>query len=187
MKKSLKLAFTILALIAVFIVVLFAAKTLSSNPELIELITKFGYFGVVLTAILAGLNTFVPLPAATFTPLFIASGLSVPLVIIALAIGTLIADSIGYFFGHVSRELIKEKYSKLFDFIQKFQERHSKLIVPLVFLYASFVPFPNEVLLIPLALGGIKFRKIIIPLILGNIVHQAVLIYGVTNIFPLLP
>jgi membrane protein YqaA with SNARE-associated domain len=187
MKKYLKLALTILALMGIFLGVLLITKAVSTNPALIELIARFGYLGVVFTAILAGLNTFVPLPAATFTPLFIASGLVVPLIILSLAIGTLIADYIGYVFGHVSREMIKEKYSKTFEFIQKFQEKHQKLIWPLVFLYASFVPFPNEVVLIPLALSGIRFRKIFIPLILGNFMHQAILIYGVTNIFTILP
>lgn len=186
MKKTLKLALTFILLIIIFVGVLFFTKEISGNSELISFIAKLGYPGVTLTAIIAGLNTFVPLPAATFTPLFITSGLSIPLIILSLAIGTLIADFIGYVLGHVSREIIMEKYPKSFDFVQNLQEKHQKLISPILFLYASFVPFPNEILLIPLALSGIKFRKIFIPLLLGNFVHQAVLIYGVTNAFQLI-
>jgi membrane protein YqaA with SNARE-associated domain len=182
MNKKIKLVLSLFLIIAIFIGVLFAANSLSNNPELIEFIANFGYFGVIFTAIVAGLNTFVPLPAATFTPLFIASGLSIPLIILALALGTLIADFIGYMLGHISRDLILSKYPRIYAFVTNIQENHQKLIIPVVMLYASFVPFPNEAILIPLALAGTRFRSLIIPLIIGNIIHQAFLIYGIAEI-----
>ena len=186
MKKYLKSLVTLILIIVVFIAVLITARSLSENPYLLETISQFGYPGVMLVAIIAGLNTFVPLPAATFTPLFTASGLSLPLIILTLALGTLIADFIGYMLGHVSRDLIITKYPKIFSFATNIQQNHQKLIIPLVALYAAFVPFPNEAILIPLALAGTKFRTLLIPLIIGNILHQAVIIYGISSINNLL-
>jgi membrane protein YqaA with SNARE-associated domain len=172
-------------IIAIFIGVLFVANSFSDNPALLEFVAGFGYIGVTFIAIVAGLNTFVPLPAATFTPIFTASGLSIPLIIFFLALGTLIADFIGFMLGHVGRDLIMVKYPKIFAFVTNIQENHQKLITPVVILYASFVPFPNEAILIPLALAGTKFKSLVIPLIIGNIIHQAVIIYGVQSILEL--
>lgn len=170
----------------IFGTALYYAQTLTESSAIISLVEKFGYFGVLITGIVAGLNTFIPLPAATFAPLFIGAGLSVPLIILGLTLGTLIADSIGFALGHVSRELIETKYPKLFSFFTTLQQEHSKWIIPVVILYASFVPFPNEAILIPLALAGVKFRSIVIPLVIGNLIHQIILVYGITTIFELL-
>jgi len=186
MNKKIKLVLSLFFIIAIFIGVLFVANSLADNSALIETIADLGYLGVVFTAIVAGLNTFVPLPAATFTPLFVASGLSIPFIILALSLGTLIADFIGFLLGNVSRNLVLDKYPKLFNFITNLQEKHQTLIIPAVVLYAALVPFPNEVLLLPLALAGIKFRSIIIPLIIGNIIHQTLIVYGISNLNDLL-
>jgi len=182
MDKKIRLVLSLVLIIGIFIAVLFVANSLANNPALIEFVTGFGYIGVTLIAIVAGLNTFVPLPAATFTPVFIASGLTIPLIIFFLALGTLIADFIGFMLGHVGRDLIMAKYPKIFSFVTNIQENHQRLIIPVVILYASFVPFPNEAILIPLALAGTKFKSLIIPLIIGNIIHQAVIIYGIQSI-----
>jgi len=187
LKDKLKVLLLSFLVVGIFIGSILFSQSISDNETILTIVDKFGYLGVMCMAIIAGLNTFVPLPAATFASVFIAAGLTLPLIVLSLAIGTLIADFVGYVFGNVTREIIIKKYPKLFDFIQKLQEKHHKLILPLVFLYASFVPFPNEVIIIPLALSGISFKKILIPLILGNFVHQAVLIYGVTSLTAVLP
>jgi membrane protein YqaA with SNARE-associated domain len=49
-------------------------------------------------------------------------------------------------------------------------------------LYAALVPFPNEAILIPLAISGIKFRYLVAPLLIGNMLHQAILIVGVDSL-----
>lgn len=169
----------------IFGVALYLANLLTESSAVLLLVERFGYVGVLLTGIVAGLNTFVPLPAATFAPLFISAGLSVTMIIIVLAIGTLIADMIGFALGHVSRELVQTKYPKIFNFFTELQANHTTLIIPMVILYAAFVPFPNEAILIPLALAGVRLRVLVIPLIIGNIVHQTLFVYGVTNIFTL--
>tara|TARA_B100001989_G_scaffold247442_1_gene219651 strand:+ start:1281 stop:1856 length:576 start_codon:yes stop_codon:yes gene_type:complete len=186
MKKQLRLAATILAIIIVFCVMVFFSESLASNETVIHLTDKLGYLGVTIVAIIAGLNTVIPLPAATFTPIFQSAGLALPFIIFFLALGTLIADSIGFLLGHVSKDLVETKYPKLFSFITNIQENHHRLILPVVTGYAAFVPFPNEVLLIPLALAGIKFRYLLLPLIVGNIIHQAVLIFGIDGLRQLL-
>lgn len=181
-KKYSKQILIALVIMSIFGVALYFANMLTESERVLSLVEQFGYVGVLITAIIAGLNTFVPLPAATFAPLFIEAGLSIPIIIIVLATGTLIADSVGFALGHVSREIIKAKYPKMFDFFTKLQQEHTHLILPVVILYASFIPFPNEAILIPLALAGAQFKHLILPLIIGNTVHQIILVFGVQTI-----
>jgi membrane protein YqaA with SNARE-associated domain len=182
MKQNVKLVSSFILIVLIFVGVLFAANSLSDNPALLETIADFGYVGVLVTAIIAGLNTFVPLPAATFTTLFLNSGLDLYLIIVVLALGTLIADFIGFMLGYISRDLVLRKYPKIYSFATNIQENKQHLIIPVVILYAAFVPFPNEAILIPLALAGTSFKTLLLPLIIGNIIHQVVLIYSIGGI-----
>jgi uncharacterized membrane protein YdjX (TVP38/TMEM64 family) len=186
MKNKLKFILITLLILAIFVGVLFVAQDISDNAKLQELVAEFGYLGVLFIAIVAGLNTVVPLPAATFIPIFTAAGLSIPLIVTTLAVGTFIADVISFVLGYTSRELIKEKYPKLFKFFYNLQNNHKRLIFPVVITYAAFVPFPNEAILIPLGMSGVKFKNLIIPLIIGDIVHQALLAYAVVSAFGLI-
>jgi membrane protein YqaA with SNARE-associated domain len=174
------------AIIAIFFVALYAAQLLTENDAVVTLIERLGYLGVLITGIVAGLNTIVPIHAATFTPLFLEAGLSVPLIIATLAVGTLVADSLGYALGHVSKELVEDKYPKIFNFFTNLATNHSRWIIPVVFLYAAFFPFPNEAILIPLALAGVKLKRLLLPLIIGNIVHQTLAVYAVAEATTLL-
>lgn len=171
-----------LVIMLIFGVALYLAQMLSENEAVVTLVETLGYIGVLITGIVAGLNTFVPLPAATFTPIFVNAGLSIPLIIVVLAIGTLIADAIGFALGYIGREMVETKYPKLFNFFTGLARDRTKWIIPVVVLYAAFVPFPNEAILIPLALAGVRFKLLLIPLIVGNIIHQTWLVLGVSNI-----
>lgn len=151
-----------------------------------EIVNQFGYVGVIVVALVAGLNAVVPVPAATFVPVFLAAGLTMPLIIVSLVIGTTIADLIGYQLGRWGKRLVSKQYPRTHDRIQALQERHRKLLIPFVFCYSAFVPFPNEAIMIPLALSGVHLRIFIIPLVLGTVINQSLLAYGVNNIFLLL-
>ena len=173
---------TLVVFVFVFSLLLIISQSLSESTRVQEIAAEFGYLGVVIIAVIAGLNAVVPIPAATFTPIFVSAGLSIPLIIIALTAGTLIADFTSFFLGRVSRDLIQNKHPALCAFFNTFQAKHQKWLFPLVVAYAAFAPLPNEVILIPLGLTGIKFKRLIIPLILGNLLNQLVLVYGVIGI-----
>lgn len=168
--------------VAAFTIALYSTQLLTQSEAAREFIASFGYLGVGFLAIVAGLNAVVPVPAATLTPLFIAAGLSVLGIIVALTLGTLIADLTGYLLGWAGRDIVREKYPRTYHFFTTLQEERRHFVPPTAFLYASFVPFPNEALVIPLALSGVPVRTLLLPLLLGNIVHQSLLVYGVTNV-----
>ncbi len=173
----------ITVLIVIIIVVLFAAQYIESSDTAQTFVTKLGYIGVTIIAVVTGLNVIVPIPAFTLTPIFTTAGLSLPGIILALAIGTLIADVLGFLFGNWSRGHIYKHYPKVIGFLENVYIRSPHLIVPVIFLYAAFMPFPNEVLVIPLALLKVRLRLLILPLFLGNLIHQAIYAYGMQGIF----
>lgn len=164
----------------------FFADYVASNDAASELVERFGYAGILAISIVSGLNLFIPVPAATFVPVFTAAGFSMPGIITTLVIGTLIADWIGYLIGVAGRHATEHHYPELQRRLRRFAKRHHRLILPGVFLYAAFSPFPNEILLAPLALIGTRFRALFIPLLLGTIAYQALYAYGAQGIFELL-
>ena len=146
----------------------------------------FGYLGVIMAGVIGGLNTVIPMPPAALTPLFVSLGLSFPIIVVMLTVGTLIADYVGFALGHVSREMMKLKHPRLFTFFLNLKERHHRIVTLTVFLYAAIMPIPNEIILIPLALSGIRFRFLLLPLLFGNLISQAALSYGFTGLFDVL-
>ncbi len=183
--KLIKLFTLGILIITIWVAALFLAEYVSNNDMAQNLVGQFGYFGILALAVIAGVNVLIPVPAATFVPVFTAAGLWLPLIIVFLVIGTVIADYLGYFVGHWSREFAEEHYPKTYTRIMALNEGHHNLLLPFVFLYAALIPFPNEAIIIPLALIGIRFRTILIPLILGNAINQTALAYGASNIFAL--
>lgn len=169
----------IFAFMVAFIGLIFVADWLSQSEQVRGLVAEFGYVGVMIVAVIAGLNSVVPVPAATFTPIFLAAGLTAPLVILALTVGTLIADFTGFFLGQLSRNVIETHHPKVYRFFVELKEKRERLIPVVVALFAAFAPMPNELILIPLGLAGVKFQRLIIPLLIGNLIHQSYLVYGV--------
>lgn len=180
--------FTLLGVLitAVWVGALYLANFVASNDVAQNLVADFGYIGVTVIAVVSGLNILVPIPAAAFVPIFTAAGLWMPLIILALVVGTTVADLIGYYFGKWSKSFVESHYPRTYTKIKVLDERHHNWILPTVFLYAALLPFPNEAIIIPLALLGFHFRAFIWPLVLGTIINQTALAYGSNNIFELL-
>lgn len=170
------------AVIAVFIAAVVLSQWLSISPQAVALTEQLGYIGIVGIGIIGGLNFIVPIPPATFSALYSAAGLALPGVVLALAIGTLIADMIGFWVGTKLRLLLTDSYPRISNYAKKIAAGSGYWLFLFVILYAALVPFPNEAILIPLAVAGIRFQYLLLPLMLGNILHQTILIFGVDTL-----
>lgn len=167
----------------VFIGILQLSSYILDSTEAQALVQQYGYLGVLVIAIIGGLNFVVPIPAPTFTPIFLAGGLSLPWIIMWLVIGTTIADLIGFFFGKLGKLYVTKQYPKTYARLASLRENKVRYIPWFVLGYAAFIPFPNEAFLIPLGILGIRLRTFILPLIVGTTIHQGLLAIGVSNIF----
>lgn len=162
------------------------AQFVLENETAKSIVESFGYVGVGLLSLLSGLNPFLPVPAATFTPVFEAAGLALPFIIVALVLGVMLADVIGFSFGSWSKDSVATKYPELYAKFSHLAQRRKRVVIPVIFLYAALMPLPNELLLIPLGVAGYRFKILILPLILGNTLHQVLLAYGITGLFELI-
>jgi len=179
---SSKQAITVSIVLTALLLAVYASTQLSEQTALVALVESWGYSAVVVLGFISGINAIIPIPAATLTPVFSAAGLLLPGIILSLVAGTMIADLCGYLFGASTKNIISEKYPRLVNFLQHIVANHRRWLIPFVIVYAAFIPFPNEAILIPLAFSGITFRYLLIPLIIGNTLHQLVLVYGVIGL-----
>ena len=179
----LQVALILILTAVILLAIIEATSFVHTDSGVQSLIAQYGYVGILVMAIIAGMNIFVPIPAATFTPIFAAAGLWMPLIVLMLIIGTTIADIAGYTIGRLGKEFTSEHYPRTYARIFSLNERNHALLLPFIFIYSAFVPFPNEAFLIPLALVGVRLRTFILPLILGTTVNQILFAYGIQNIF----
>jgi len=178
---SIKQSISIALVVTIFIAAILTGQWLSANTQAVAITEQFGYLGLLGIGIIAGLNFIIPIPAATFSALYSAAGLTTVGIILALALGTLIADMIGFWVGTKLRVLLSDSYPTITRYAKKIAEKSAYYIFTFVLLYAAFVPFPNEAILIPLAVSGISFRYLLLPLIIGNILHQTILVVGIDS------
>ena len=160
------------------------AQFITQDEAARTLVQSYGYFGVVLVSYIAGLNAVVPVPAVSFVPVFTAAGLWMPLIITMLIIGTTLADLTAYYLAALGRQFAANKHPRIQEWTDWLAtDGRDIYIAPFVFIYATISPFPNEVILVPLALAGIRLRVLIIPLLLGNIVFQTAFALGFQSVF----
>jgi membrane protein YqaA with SNARE-associated domain len=182
-KKIISLSLFIGAIIAVLVASFFLTQYVSNDEASQKLIQEFGYLAVLAISFIAGLNLFLPVPAATFVSIFTAGGMSLPAIIFLLIVGTMAANLLSFAIGHYGRHVTKSHYPKIQTWLTNLYTKHQKYLPYFVFGFTALVPLPDEVYLIPLGVIGIKLKIIIIPLLLGTIIYQTLAAYGIDNIF----
>jgi len=137
-------------------------------------------------SVLGGFNLISSVPVVAFIPVFIVAGLNQWLVVLVIAAGVTVADMIAYGVGRVGKRFLSGRLEKTIRRLEKISEKYSLSPLFILFFFAAFVPLPNEVLVVPMALLGYKLRHILVPVILGNIVFNSLGALGVVSIFELL-
>ncbi|MEK7603883.1 MAG: hypothetical protein AAB461_02055 [Patescibacteria group bacterium] len=158
-----------------------------NSDFVIELIRRFGYGGIFLISVVSGFNVAIPVPAVAFMPLFIASGLNIFAVIVIIAAGMTLADFIGFLLGKTGRRIAVSALER--NVLIKFERIKKKLDwspTLILFLFASVAPFPNEIIVVPMAFLGYKFIHILLPVFFGNMIFNSIYAIGAVNIFKLI-
>ena len=182
-KSSLKILGAALGVIAVALGAFMLAHVVENSETARSLVEQFGYGGIFLVSLAAGFNLLVPVPAATLAPVYAAAGFPLPAIVAVISLGTAVADTLGYLIGVGGRDLARRANPRIQQWMRGFAVAHHALVVPFVFLFAALVPVPNEIILVPLAFMGIRFRTLFIPLLLGTILFNTLLVYGLTGAF----
>ena len=184
MKSSEKIALQAVLLAAIIVFAFYLANTAEKNEYVQTLVANYGYVGIFITAVVSGFNLIVPVPAIAFLPLFLTSGLSFVPTILLITLGTTIADIAAYFLGKAGPHVIHYSFEDgVLRKLERIRERYRWAPMTVLFLFASFAPLPNEILLVPMGLLGYRFARIVPIAIAGNLVFNSLYATGVVGLF----
>jgi membrane protein YqaA with SNARE-associated domain len=179
---------TIITQLFVFIflfgLALWFADEIKDNEAAQHLVRNFGYWGVFILAVVSGFNVIVPVPAMSFLPVFLAAGLSTGMIVVVVSIGMTMGDGVGYILGKLGREAISvKKRPRWLNRFETLVNQYRFGLPVFVFLYAAFIPLPNELVVIPAAATGEKWWAILVPVLFGNIIMNVLFALGITSLF----
>lgn len=156
----------------------------SENDVTQSLVSQYGYLGALILGIVSGFNFIVPIPAAAFVPTFRAAGESALLATMIITVGMTIGDLVGYFIGKTGRMvMLPDDHRVKIGYFDKIKERYHSAPLLLLFLFASFVPLPNELLVAPMAFLGYMIKHIFPITLAGNLVFNTIASLAFLGIF----
>ena len=167
-----------LLLAAVVALIVFCNRYVMAHPEWAGQLQAMGYPGLFIVAAISGFNVLVPLPVAGFTPALTSAGYDPWMVILVFSLGMSVGDFAGYLLGLWGRHASGVKVPKFVHTLQQWSEEKPALFMVSIFLYASFVPMPNEVFVIPLAFARVAWHRLLIPIAFGHIVLNTLIHFG---------
>lgn len=187
MKNQIKTLLLLLAKVLALLGVLFViywVNTYAAEHDIVHAwVAQYGYAGVFVAAVISGFNLLVPVPVIGFYPFFLEVGLHPIWTVVLVSVGLTLGDMIGFFIGNQSRDFFSGKGEKMLKRIEHLEEKHRMLPLVMLFFYIAFVPLPNELLVIPMAFFGFKFRHMAVAMLLGNILFNTLAAVGVYHIF----
>lgn len=179
-----KLLFKIAGLTALVALAFYFAGLAQNNESVRQAVTGYGYTGIFIVSLIGGFNLLVPIPVVAFMPLFLESGFNFWPAILTITLGMTLADSVSYVLGRLGHQIAhhwtKEKF---LEKLESFKGRYEITPVIIIFLFASFAPLPNEVLLVPFGFIGYRFLRILPVLVAGNFIFNILYSLGALGIF----
>ena len=163
--------------IIAFIILFFAFSYLIFvKIPLAEYINSAGLYKLIIIPLISMFGSNVVSASFLYPILFFLkqNGMNTILLASLAAIGGTAGDILFVYFGKGINENIRNKNRRIFEFFEKNQ--NSPYIRLFIFLYPVLIPVSNEFM--TLALGYIKYpaKKIVIPLLFGNIIYYTLLI-----------
>ena len=158
-----------------------------NNPAIQNLITSGGYLGVLIFSIINGFNVVIPVVTPSFIPALVAAGLDFYVLIVVMAIGMTIADSIAYLLARAGHAHFSGMGMRIERWLETEEKKRHSLPLWILGFWAFIVPLPNELVVVPLGLLGYPPRHVIPVTIAGNLAFVALVAYGFNDLFSMLP
>lgn len=185
-RNTIKYAAIIIFVIAIIAAAFLLRDIVTKNHALQEFIDRYGLLAIFIISAVSGFNIAVPIPIVSFVPAFAAAGLNVWLVVGTIALGMTTGDSLGYLIGRIGRDIAHPTVARTKERLDYIRTRFKTTPLIVLFLFVAFVPFPNEILVIPLGFLGYSFRIMFPIIFFGNAVFNTLSYIGILNIFSLL-
>lgn len=146
------------------------------NPDLSGFIAQFGYPGVFVASIIAGFNLLVPIPIVTFIPAFLSAGMHPAVVVVLITIGTTLSDGAAFVIGSVARRFaLNSRQQRIKQMLERLHARHPLAPILAMYCYASILPLPNELAVIPLAVLGFRPAPVMAAVFFGNLTFNVIM------------
>ncbi|MDF1570420.1 MAG: hypothetical protein P1P82_02255 [Bacteroidales bacterium] len=165
---------------AIVVLTLFAVGTIYNPDEIIASIgRRNGYIIAFVIAFFAGFSAFT---AVSFYSLLIASlaaGLNPVLLAVITGTSLALGDMFLFYFGHKGRDLIRGKVDRRINQLANYFRKHNlEKRIPLIsYVYISFLPLPNDWLLIFLATLKYPQTRLNLVIIIGDLTHVSILVF----------
>jgi membrane protein YqaA with SNARE-associated domain len=160
------------AFVLVFVAFAVWLATLEFEGALGEFVTRYGYAGYFIAACIAGINIFVPTTHLIFTAPLLNAGLNPWLLVVFGALGATLADGVGYFIGSSGRSAFGESLGRIAHWLTDVVAKRPRAAPVILFLWAAFMPLPNEILVIPAGVLGYGILRTGLITLGGNIVFN---------------
>jgi membrane protein YqaA with SNARE-associated domain len=147
-----------------------------------ETVRAWGYPGLFAMSALSGFNLLVPIPIVLFFPFFLEIGMNAGAAVVTISAGMTTGDLVGFLLGSIGREVVELPEGRVVRFLRDLRRRPWVPYVAL-FFYASFVPLPNEILVIPMAFLGFSIIGIFGSTFVGNLIFNSLAALGLTGVF----
>ncbi|RDV39128.1 hypothetical protein DV096_00720 [Bradymonadaceae bacterium TMQ3] len=110
-------------------------------------------------------------PFSTYPAVYAMATTEVNLIILIplVAVGLTVGDALFFYFGVTAQSVMPQWLENWMERVWLWLQTKPELFLQIfIFLYVGFSPFANNLLTAPLAMAGYRFRKIVVPLTLGN-------------------
>ena len=165
---------------AIVVLTLFFVSTFYSLDEAIETIGKHnGYIIAFVVAFFAGFSSFTVVSFYSLLITSLAAGLNPVLLAVITGTSLALGDMFLFYFGHKGRDLIRGKVDRRINQLANYFRKHNlEKRIPLIsYVYISFLPLPNDWLLIFLATLKYPQTRLNLVIIIGDLTHVSLLIF----------
>lgn len=157
----------------------FLAWRFSTEDIVVFVGEEHAYAILFLSALLGGTSLFIPFPYYLLTFSFGALGISPLLLGIVAASGTALGDATTYYFGRKGRVFASSRMQAFFSrMLQTLTEKYPRFIPIGAFCYASVIPLPDDLIMVPMGVIKYPFWRIMPSLFLGKIVFNTILAFA---------
>ncbi len=148
--------------------------------QLIDILTNYGYVGMLISAFLAG--SFLPFSSEAVMLALLAAGLNPIELIIYGSVGNVAGSMFNYVVGRMGKLEWIEKYlhvkKESIDRAQRFMAGHGAWMG-----FFAFIPILGSGITIVLGLSRANIPLSVLSITIGKVVRYIILVYGVTFIF----
>ncbi len=130
------------------------------------------YVLMFLVAAIGGLSTFNSVPYLAVLFVLANTGVDPLWLGVVSAIGVMCGDSFSYVLGRSGGSVIPDSFQFVFKNIRQFALEHPRLYPGFCFLYGALCPLSNDFVTISAGIANISYKKVMVPLALGNIVFS---------------